>query len=151
MEIYKRFRLEVVKEKTIKYTPRTIKTAGMIGEEIARILEKTFKVQNQAEEVLYLLTLDGAHQINGLFEVARGALNNCTVHPREIFKRALVNNAAAIILAHNHPSGSTEPSHQDKDVTERIKTGGEMLGIKLVDHVILGGYSHYSFAEQGRL
>lgn len=149
-QVYNSYRLEVVKEKTIEYLPKTIKQKEHVVEEVAEILEKTFNVTRQCEEVFYLITLNGAHEITGLFEVSRGLVNLCQVHPREVYKRAIQNNAVSIIVAHNHPSGNLEPSSQDRGVTTRLKESGELLGIKLLDHVIMGSDGKsLSFSEEG--
>ena len=73
------------------------------------------------------------------------------VHPREVFKPAIKAGAASVILAHNHPSGNVEPSREDKSVTKRLVETGQTVGIVVLDHVILGGLSSYSFKERGLL
>ena len=77
-----------------------------------------------------------------------GSLNQSIVHPREVFKTALLSSAAAIILIHNHPTGDTTPSSEDFEVTRRLQEAGTLLGIKVLDHIIIGT-SYYSFAEMG--
>ena len=96
------------------------------------------KINKEPEEVLYLLTFDSAQKVSGIFEVSRGTLNSTVATPREIFKRAIVANADSIILVHNHPSGSLVPSQADMSLTTTLATAGEMLGIPLVDHLIIG-------------
>lgn len=73
------------------------------------------------------------------------------VHPREVFKAAILANAAALILVHNHPSGDPEPSAEDRAITERLKQAGELLGIRVLDHVVIGDDKFRSFAEEGLL
>jgi DNA repair protein RadC len=75
-------------------------------------------------------------------------LNSSIVHPRELFKSAINKSAAAIILAHNHPSGDATPSREDIEVTKRIKSGGQLLGIDVIDHIIIGDNCYYSFKEE---
>jgi len=97
--------------------------------------------------------LDGKNRITGLHIVSEGSLNQSIVHPRETFKAAILANAAAVILAHNHPSGDTSPSREDREITRRLQEAGELLGIKVLDHVIVatdtGNY--LSFTESGLL
>ncbi len=89
---------------------------------------------------------------NGILKivtVAVGSLNAALVHPREIFKEAVISSAAGIIVVHNHPTGNPEPSTEDKDLTGRFARCGELMGIDLVDHVIIGGNSFVSMRERG--
>jgi DNA repair protein RadC len=83
--------------------------------------------------------------------VSVGTLTQSCGHPRELYNAAILTNAAAIILVHNHPSGDPSPSLEDAQLTARISKAGEILGIKLLDHVIIGELGHYSFANAGRL
>ena len=78
-----------------------------------------------------------------------GTVDSASVYPREIIKKALELNASALIIAHNHPSGSLVPSHADKDITNKIKAASELMDIRLLDHLIVGGMDTYSFAENG--
>ena len=96
-----------------------------------------------------MLTLDIKNQVTGVFEVSHGTLNASQVHPREVFKRALLQNAAAIVVGHNHPSGVTNPSYEDKKITERLIKAGEFIGVNILDHLILGDDSFYSLRENG--
>ena len=80
-----------------------------------------------------------------------GILNRSLVHPRVVFADAIEQHAAALICIHNHPSGDSSPSEEDKRVTRRLKESGELLGIPLLDHVIIGKDSYTSFADEGRL
>ena len=77
-----------------------------------------------------------------------GTVGSALVHPREVFKIAILANAAAVILVHNHPSGDPLPSGEDKQITKRIKEAGELMGISVLDHVILGDERFYSFADE---
>ncbi len=117
--------------------------------EAARLLEDIFDMSNQAEEIFVMLTLNTKNRVTGAFEVSRGTLSSSLVHPRETFKRALLNNAAAIIIGHNHPSGDLTPSRDDINTTERLVEAGQLLGVDLLDHVIQGGGRYLSFREQG--
>ena len=82
-------------------------------------------------------------------EASIGTINQSLVSTREVFKVALLTNASAIIIAHNHPSGDPAPSHGDRMITDRIKEAGQLMDIHLVDHVIVGDGRYYSFADDG--
>ena len=107
------------------------------------ILNTVHELKDQAEEVLVLLCLNTKNKVIGNFEVSRGSIDRAIVHPREIFKRALSVNATSIIIAHNHPSGNVTPSRADIDLTKRIEECGDLLGVKLLDHVIVGERDDY--------
>lgn len=93
--------------------------------------------------------MDNQHRVIQLNELFRGTLDAASIYPREVVKQALHHNAAAIILAHNHPSGSTEPSIADKLITQKLKEAFALLDIRLLDHFIIGDGEPYSFAENG--
>jgi DNA repair protein RadC len=97
-----------------------------------------------------VLLLDVKHRVIAEEVVSIGILDGALIHPREVFKAAITANAAAIIVAHNHPSGDLKPSGQDAEVTRRLRKAGEILGIPVVDHVIVGPTGgHFSFREGG--
>jgi DNA repair protein RadC len=93
--------------------------------------------------------LDGKNRIACVDCVSVGSLNQSIVHPREVFKTALISNAAALVLIHNHPSGDPSPSSEDIAITRRLKEAGDLLGIKVVDHVIVGTDGMVSLLERG--
>ena len=96
------------------------------------------------------MCLDTKNKVTGLFKVSQGSLNSSIVHPREVFKRALMQNSNSIILAHNHPSGDVTPSGEDISITRRLQEAGDILGIKVLDHLIIGAGGRYkSFKEDG--
>ena len=97
------------------------------------------------------LLLDARHRAIGLEEVSVGTATASLVHPRELFKAAILANASALILVHNHPSGDPVPSSEDRDLTRRIREAAELIGIRLLDHVVLGEGAYHSFAEAGEL
>lgn len=84
-----------------------------------------------------------------IVNISTGSLNASVVHPREAFSPAIVNHAAAIVAVHNHPSGDPTPSREDRDLTQRLLKSGEILGIPMVDHIIIGDSIYYSFKEHG--
>jgi len=106
---------------------------------------------NARTERFVVLTLDGAHQVIKANIISIGLVNRTVVHPREVFYPAIVQNACAIVVSHNHPSGKLDPSPEDKDITDRLRSASEILGIALLDHVILGRGGYYSFVEHGLL
>jgi len=101
-------------------------------------------------EAFVVLLLDVKHRVIAEEVVTIGILDGALIHPREVFKAAVAGSAAGIIVAHNHPSGDPKPSGQDAEVTKRLRKAGEVLGIPVVDHVIVGSTgAHFSFREQG--
>jgi len=100
-------------------------------------------------EKVYALYIDNSNKILGYAMISSGGLTASIVDVRIIFQNALLLNATRIILAHNHPSGSLNPSDEDKDLTRRIKEAGKILNISLLDHIIITEYSYYSFADNG--
>ena len=101
-------------------------------------------------EAFIVLLLDVKHRVIAEEVVTIGILDGALIHPREVFKAAVAGSAAGIIVAHNHPSGDPKPSGQDAEVTKRLHKAGEVLGIPVVDHVIVGSTgAHFSFREQG--
>lgn len=100
-------------------------------------------------EVFGCLFLDNQHRVIAWEELFRGTIDSASVYPREVVKRALFHHAAAVIFAHNHPSGITEPSQADRQITQRLRQALELLDIRVLDHFIIGDQSPYSFAEHG--
>ena len=105
----------------------------------------------QEKEHFLLLTLDGASHIIEQRVIHIGTLNQSLVHPREIFRPAIQDNSAGIIIAHNHPSGTLEASRADIQITQRLKEVSKLVGIELLDHVILASAGYYSFSDEGLL
>jgi DNA repair protein RadC len=104
----------------------------------------------RAEEVFAMITLDVKNKITGIFEVSVGTLSSSLVAPREVYKRALLQNAAAVIFGHNHPSGEVNASSDDIEITKKLEKGGELLGISVFDHIIVGDrYDFISMKEEG--
>jgi DNA repair protein RadC len=102
-------------------------------------------------ELFWVLLLDSQSQVRGAVEVGRGTLNGCLVHPREVFRVAVMYGAAGIIVAHNHPSGDPTPSAEDRAVTQQLQTARRLLDIPVYDHVVLAGARWVSFATIGLL
>lgn len=100
-------------------------------------------------EVFKALLLDNGNKLIKDVQITKGTLNASLVHPREVFKEAIDHLAAAIIVVHNHPSGSVQPSKEDVDVSRQLKHAGDIIGIPVIDHIILGDDQYFSFADQG--
>lgn len=103
----------------------------------------------EQKEIFMVLLLDMKNQVISLHTVSVGNLNASLVHPREVFRAALANAAAGIILIHNHPSGDPSPSSEDIDVTRRLQQAGEIMGILILDHIIIGDNKYVSLKEKG--
>src|SRR5262249_16390116 len=101
-------------------------------------------------EVFYVLLLDGKNRVQGEVRVSEGSLTAALVHPREVFAPAIREAAAALILVHNHPSGDPTPSAEDRAITERLRQVGELVGIRVLDHVVIGKGRYASMADEGR-
>jgi DNA repair protein RadC len=102
-------------------------------------------------EVFTVIFLDNRNRLLATDEMFRGTIDGASVHPREVVKQALQHNAAAVILAHNHPSGIAEPSQADQFITRRLREALALVDIRVLDHVIVGGTTALSFAERGLL
>jgi DNA repair protein RadC len=117
-------------------------------EEFAKLAREVFENFSDEKEHLFAFFMNAACRVEHINHVSTGGLTSSEVHPREVFKPALHAGAASIILVHNHPSGDPEPSDNDLAVTERLEEVGEMVGIPIIDHVILGNEDrYYSFTE----
>lgn len=109
------------------------------------------QLRGYSYEVFACLFLDNQHRVIQLDELFRGTLDSASVYPREVARQALQHNAAAVIFAHNHPSGISEPSQADKHITEKLKQALALFEIRVLDHFIIGDGQPYSFAENGLL
>lgn len=97
------------------------------------------KLRKEDREQFLVLLLNARHEVMGRETISVGSLNASIVHPREVFKPAVLTSAAALVLIHNHPSGDPEPSEEDLSITKRLVGAGELLGISVLDHVIVAG------------
>lgn len=137
--------LKLVREKTFSYDfPEKIS----FPDDAVETLNATLDLQNKAEEFFVMITLDTKNHVTGLFEISHGSLNGSIVHPREVFKRALLQNACSIIVAHNHPSGDPTPINEDINITKRLVECGRLIGIDVLDHLII---CHNSFLSLKQL
>lgn len=106
---------------------------------------------NRDHEVFVVVTLDAQHRLIEMLELFRGTIDATAVYPREVVKEVLARNAAAVIVAHNHPSGVPEPSVADRVLTERLKNALSLVDVRVLDHLIVAGDDVVSFAERGIL
>ena len=137
-----KYSLRVVKENGGRYDlDKEISTPNSAMQVFTKILQ----LSKRTEEVFAMLTMDTKSNLTGVFVVSVGNLSSSLVTPREVFKRAILQNSKAIILGHNHPSGDPEPSGDDIQITERLVEAGELLGIEVLDHLIIG--SKHNFAS----
>jgi len=136
--------LSMVQEKALLYSPERVTSANDVYHALA---EYSCKQQ----EHFMLITLDGASRIIEKRVIFIGTLNQSLVHPREVFRPAILDNAAGVIIAHNHPSGTLEASRADVQITQRLKEVAKLVGIELLDHVIISKNGYYSFSDEGLL
>lgn len=108
-------------------------------------------LRDKPHEVFAAVFLDNRHRVIQFEELSQGTINSASVYPREVLKLALKHNAAAVIFAHNHPSGVTRPSEADKNITQNLKAALALVDIRVLDHFIIGDGKSYSFAEKGLL
>jgi len=116
-----------------------------------QVFEMFRDLRLETKEHFIVLHLDGKNRIVCFDRVSIGSLNQAIVHSREVFKTACLSNAAAVLLVHNHPTGDPTPSQEDIAITRRLKESGEILGIKVLDHIIVGDNEFLSFVEKGLL
>lgn len=109
------------------------------------------KLVESDKEKFYSIFLDPKNKVIGVDMVSQGALDSSQVHPREVYKSALLASASSVIFVHGHPSGDPEPSLSDKEITRILRQAGELLQINVLDHVIVGRDRYYSFADKGEL
>ncbi|MBA7524447.1 hypothetical protein ES705_16585 [subsurface metagenome] len=123
-------------------------------ETVAEIFRNTLKNEcwvDQQKEHFWVMGLNVKNRVMYLELVSLGILNESVIHPREVFKSAIIKGIANLIFCHNHPSGESEPSQNDIDITRRLKEGGDLLGLKVLDHIIISENNLYSFQTEGIL
>lgn len=140
------YKIKMIKEDTVEYS-NTIKSPA----DVAALARDVLEMHEMAEENFIILCLNTKNKIAGVHTISIGSLNASIVHPREVFKVALLNNANGIICLHNHPSGDPEPSREDIEITHRLANAGNILGINVLDHVIIGEQRYVSLKEQGAM
>ncbi len=117
----------------------------------ADVLPLVSDITGKSQEHFICITLNGAHEVIERRTITVGLLNHSLVHPREVFADAITDRAAAVICVHNHPSGSLEPSRQDLEITRQLREAGEILGIRVLDHIIVARSGFTSLRERGAL
>jgi len=110
-----------------------------------------YRFRDRRREYFVVLLLDGKNRIILEEQISEGSLNQSIVHPREVYSRAVKESAAAVILVHKHPSGDPAPSREDREITRRLKEAGDVLGIRVLDHIVIGDGAYFSFVEMGLL
>ena len=146
--ILKKYDVRLVQEHSGLYDLEKQITSSKQASEMCKEL---YELDHLPYEKMVMFTLDNRHNVVGCFEVSRGTIDEATVYPRDIALRALLTNAKAVILAHNHPGGHAKPSNQDISITRRIEEVLGMLDIRLLDHVIVAHDLTYSMADDGLL
>jgi DNA repair protein RadC len=136
-------RIQMVREGSFPYSLNPVRNSS----DAAKIFRSYLAGADR--EYFVVLLLDAKHRVNALNLVAVGSLMSNIIHPREVFKPACLSNAASVILGHNHPSGDASPSREDIALTRRLVQAGEVLGIKVLDHIIVGEGQYVSFADRG--
>jgi DNA repair protein RadC len=126
-----------------KHTPQKIDDARGVWSFASKV------IADNSREHFIALFLDAAHQVVSYSIVAIGTATSCPIHPRELFQHAVLTGAIAIIIAHNHPSGSINASVEDKNITRKLEEAGRVLGIPIIDHVIFTDDGYFSFDERG--
>ena len=143
----------LVKERAYNY--KTENSHLESADKVVKMMCDVFQIHLRAEEYVYLLSLDTKCKVLGIFEVGHGTVNACLLHTREIMIRNVLCGASAFIVAHNHPSGELSISRDDVSTTKKLYEAGELMGIHLLDHIIIGREdekeTYYSMAEHGLL
>jgi len=144
-----KYDLRIVKESGNRYEfeNKYVKTPEKAHQVFIKILE----LDKRSEEVFAMLTIDVKSKLTGVFTVSIGNLTSSLVKPREVFKRAILQNSAAIILAHNHPSGNPQPSQDDIKLTKNLMEAGEIVDIEIIDHLIIGDGNYFISMKEKEL
>ncbi|CAA9890935.1 protein associated with replication fork, possible DNA repair protein [Candidatus Methylobacter favarea] len=141
--------LQAVLEMARRHFKEVLKRGDALTSPDATRAYLSAQLRGYSYEVFACLFLDNQHRVIQLDELFRGTIDGASVYPREVVKQALYQNAAAVIFAHNHPSGIAEPSQADKQITEKLKQALALFDIRVLDHFIIGDGQPYSFAEHG--
>ena len=135
----------------MEFARRRIKPEGLKISFPADVLPIISHFADRKQEYFLCVSLNGANEVITSRVVSVGLVNKTQVHPREVFADPITDRATAIIIAHNHPAGGLTPSKEDIEITRRLKTAGETLGIRLMDHIIFNQKAYYSFLEHGEI
>lgn len=118
---------------------------------VCQMMQEELDLENCDKEYFIAIYLDRKIKVNACSIISIGGLHSSIVHPREVFKPALLTSSAGVILVHNHPTGDPAPSQEDIEVTRRLSEAGNILGIEVMDHIIIGAGRHLSFKAKGLL
>ena len=121
------------------------------SEDVDRIARSIYGMLDADKEHFLLLAMNNKNRINGFKVISTGSLTASLVHPREVWRAALHLCAAAVVFVHNHPSGEPQPSQENIELTRRLKETGDVLGIRVLDHVVLGNERFFSFSDRGMI
>ncbi|MDF2153946.1 DNA repair protein RadC [Vibrio sp. CAU 1672] len=143
--------LQAILEMTQRYLAETLQRGDALTSPEQTKLYLSAQLRDRQREVFYILFLDNQHRVIKDEVLFEGTLDSASVYPREVVKRALHHNAAALILAHNHPSGVAEPSQADRRITRRLIDALALVDIRILDHFVIGDGQSVSFAERGWL
>ncbi len=135
----------------LEFTRRRIRPEGLKISFPADVLPLIRHYADRKQEHFICVSINGANEVIKSRVVSVGLANKTQVHPREVFADPITDRASAIIVAHNHPAGSLTPSNEDIEITKQLKSAGETLGIRLLDHIIFNHKGYYSFLEHGGL
>ena len=135
----------------LEFARRRIRPEGLKISFPADILPLIRHYADRKQEHFICVSLNGSNEVIAERVISIGLVNKTQVHPREVFADAIAERASAIIVAHNHPSGGVNPSKEDVEITGQLKSSGEILGIKLLDHIIFNKKTYYSFLENSGL
>ena len=140
--------LQATKEMTKRYLSQQMEASETISEPYMAIMYFQSELEHWEREVFMVIFLDNQNRLIRTEKMFFGTINQASVHPREVVKAALKCNAAAIIIAHNHPSGDCTPSDADRHLTRRIELACDLVDIRFVDHIIVGKGDYFSFEEE---
>ena len=142
-----RYTVKLVREGGVNYALEEKIVTPVIARDV---IEKVLELSSSPVEKFGIITLTTKNGIAGIHVIAVGGLNQAGIEAREVFQQALLNNAASMILFHNHPSGEVQPSKEDIHFTKRLNDAGQIIGIKVLDHIIIGEGGRYaSLKEKG--
>ena len=140
----------------VREVGRRVLKQGMIGQNFVRSPQAvtdylTASLRDLKREVFKVIFLDKALKILGEKDMFFGTVDEAAVHPREVVREALFQNASSLVLVHNHPSGKVEPSREDYEITQKIKSACQTVSIRILDHIIIGENQYFSFSERSQL
>lgn len=137
-----RQKLLLVKEQQFEYNQKITSTLDLVN-----FITNVLKINNEAQEVTYLLSLNNKNQLVSFTEIARGGLDMCNISQNQIFKTVLLSNSNKFILVHNHPTGDPTPSKIDIETTKKILKSSKILGIDFLDHIVIGDNEYQSIMK----